>query len=86
MPTKKLDFSRDTIDNNNSTDFLHSTKLLETAANRLIDFESVGIYRKTDDDVREEMRLVVEENEALRRGMHEILDSIRSQDGESSQF
>ncbi|XP_035723608.1 centrosomal protein of 290 kDa-like isoform X1 [Vespa mandarinia] len=82
LSAKKLDFSSDTIDN--STDFLHSTKLLETAANRVVDFESVRIYHKTDKDIRKEMKLVIDENEALRRGMHEILDSIRSQDGKSS--
>ncbi|XP_014607132.1 PREDICTED: centrosomal protein of 290 kDa isoform X1 [Polistes canadensis] len=81
LPTKKLDFSSDTIDN--STDFLHSTKLLEPSGNQVVDFESVKIYHKTDKDFRKEMKLVVEENEALRRGMHEILDSIRSQDGKS---
>ncbi|KAL2711712.1 centrosomal protein of 290 kDa-like isoform X1 [Vespula squamosa] len=82
LPAKKLDFSSDTIDN--STDFLHSTKLLETAANQVVDFESIQIYHKTDKDIRKQMQLVIEENEALRRGMHEILDSIRSQDGKSS--
>ncbi|XP_015188923.1 PREDICTED: centrosomal protein of 290 kDa isoform X2 [Polistes dominula] len=81
LPTKKLDFSSDTIDN--STDFLHSTKLLEPGGNQMVDFEFVKIYHKTDKDFRKEMQLVVEENEALRRGMHEILDSIRNQDGKS---
>nr|XP_050862423.1 centrosomal protein of 290 kDa isoform X1 [Vespula vulgaris] len=82
LPTKKLDFSSDTIDN--STDFLHSTKLLEIAGNQVVDFESIQIYHKTDKDIRKQMQLVIEENEALRRGMHEILDSIRNQDGKSS--
>ncbi|KAK2587709.1 hypothetical protein KPH14_003822 [Odynerus spinipes] len=82
LPTKKLNFSNDTIDN--STNFLHSTTLLEPAANQVIDFESIQVYYKTDKDFKKKIQLVIEENEALRRGMHEILDSIRSQDGNSS--
>ncbi|XP_020710825.2 centrosomal protein of 290 kDa isoform X2 [Athalia rosae] len=33
------------------------------------------------EDIRDNVRLVVEENEALRKGMHEILDSVHNQDG-----
>lgn len=32
--------------------------------------------------IKENVQVVIEENEALRKGMHEILDSIRNQDGE----
>ena len=32
--------------------------------------------------IKENVQIVIEENEALRKGMHEILDSIRNQDGE----
>lgn len=35
-------------------------------------------------ELQENMQMVIEENEALRSGMHEILDSIRNQDGEFS--
>lgn len=34
------------------------------------------------DELRENLRIVVDENEALRKGMHEILDSIHDQDGD----
>lgn len=33
-------------------------------------------------EIQENIRIVIEENEALRKGMHEIMDSIRNQDGE----
>ena len=32
--------------------------------------------------IKDNVQIVIEENEALRKGMHEILDSIRYQDGE----
>ncbi|KAK0157068.1 hypothetical protein PV327_011425, partial [Microctonus hyperodae] len=35
-------------------------------------------------EIQENIRIVIEENEALRKGMHEIMDSIRNQDGKSS--
>ncbi|KAF7992720.1 hypothetical protein HCN44_005064 [Aphidius gifuensis] len=35
------------------------------------------------DELQKNAQIVIEENEALRKGMHEILDSIRDQDGKS---
>lgn len=34
------------------------------------------------EDIKNNVRIVVEENEALRKGMHEILDSVHGQDGD----
>jgi len=34
--------------------------------------------------INQDIQIVMEENEALRTGMHEIMDSIRNQDGEFS--
>ncbi|CAL7934044.1 unnamed protein product [Xylocopa violacea] len=68
-----FDLSDSTIDG--TTEFLHSTKLSESATKL---HSRINIS-----ELQENMQLVVEENEALRRGMHEILDSIRNQDGKS---
>lgn len=67
-----LDFSDSAA--NGSTEFLHSTKLSET--------ELQSLYPNVI--MQQDMQVVLEENEALRTGMHEILDSIRNQDGEFS--
>lgn len=72
---KKLDIS-DNLDGS-SDQFLHSTKLMES--------EMVRIHSKIETaKVDENVQILIEENEALRTGMHEILDSIRNQDGEFS--
>ncbi|XP_076766849.1 centrosomal protein 290kDa [Xylocopa sonorina] len=71
--SRDFDLSDSTIDG--TTEFLHSTKLAESAAK---------LHSKINiSELEENMQLVIEENEALRRGMHEILDSIRNQDGKS---
>ena len=36
---------------------------------------------EVDDETKENVAIVIEENEALRKGMHEILDSIHDHDG-----
>ncbi|XP_034174302.2 centrosomal protein 290kDa [Osmia lignaria lignaria] len=66
--SKEIDFSSTTVDG--SMEFLHSTKLAESEP-------------KNAFELKQNMQLVIEENEALRTGMHEILDSIRNQDGKS---
>lgn len=72
---KTLDISDNLGDS--SDQFLHSTKLTES--------EKMQICSKTDiSEVNENIQLLIEENEALRTGMHEIMDSIRNQDGEFS--
>lgn len=39
-------------------------------------------WRETEiDEIKRSVQLVIEENEQLRNGMHEILDSINNQDG-----
>ncbi|XP_072743789.1 centrosomal protein of 290 kDa isoform X2 [Anoplolepis gracilipes] len=59
-----------------SNQFLHSTKLMES--------ENMQVSSKTDIfDVDQNIQIIIEENEALRKGMHEIMDSIRNQDGKS---
>jgi len=41
------------------------------------------VHFKTDTSkINQDIQIVIEENEALRTGMHEIMDSIRNQDGE----
>lgn len=58
-----------------SNQFLHSTKLMES--------ENMQVSSKTDIfEINQNIQIVIEENEALRKGMHEIMDSIRNQDGE----
>nr|XP_031834342.1 centrosomal protein of 290 kDa isoform X1 [Nomia melanderi] len=72
--SKDFDFSCSEVDG--STEFLHSTKLLES--------DSKLPYNKTKlSALQQNLELVIEENEALRTGMHEILDCIRNQDGKS---
>ncbi|XP_017893114.1 centrosomal protein of 290 kDa [Ceratina calcarata] len=71
--SKELDISDSSIDG--ASDFFHSTKLTESVFKW---HSKVNIS-----EVQENMQLIIDENEALRRGMHEILDSIRSQDGKS---
>lgn len=70
---KILDISENLNDSSNQ--FLHSTKLVE----------SENISSKTDiSEVNQNIQILIEENEALRMGMHEIMDSIHNQDGEFS--
>lgn len=75
---KILDIS-DNIDGS-SNQFLHSTKLLESenSSNRRI------CSTNYISEVNQNIQILIEENEALRTGMHEIMDSIRNQDGEFS--
>ncbi|XP_033329753.2 centrosomal protein 290kDa isoform X1 [Megalopta genalis] len=71
--TKEFDFSSSIV--GDSEEFLHSTKLFETDSK---------LYNKTKiSTLQQNLQLVIEENEALRTGMHEILDCIRTQDGQS---
>ncbi|XP_028048311.1 centrosomal protein of 290 kDa isoform X2 [Monomorium pharaonis] len=71
---KMLDISDNLGDSSNQ--FLHSTKLVES--------ENIQISAKTDiSEVNQNVQILIEENEALRTGMHEIMDSIRNQDGKS---
>lgn len=72
--SKELDFSGTTADD--TTDFFHSTELTESIPK--------GKCKINVSELQENMQLVIEENEALRTGMHEILDSIRDQDGDFS--
>ncbi|XP_015431660.1 PREDICTED: centrosomal protein of 290 kDa [Dufourea novaeangliae] len=72
--SKDFDISAST--GNGSVEFLHSTKLPES--------DQKSPYHKTStSSLQQNVQLVIEENEALRTGMHEILDSIRNQDGKS---
>jgi len=58
-----------------SNQFLHSTKLMEP--------ENMQVSSSNDIfEVNQNIQIIIEENEALRKGMHEIMDSIRNQDGE----
>ncbi|KAL0133342.1 hypothetical protein PUN28_000825 [Cardiocondyla obscurior] len=69
---KILDMSENLNDSSNQ--FLHSTKLVE----------SEELSSKTDiSEINQNIQILIEENEALRKGMHEIMDSIRNQDGKS---
>ncbi|XP_029679653.1 centrosomal protein of 290 kDa-like isoform X1 [Formica exsecta] len=71
---KTLDISDNLGDFSNQ--FLHSTKLMES--------ENMQVSSKTDIfEVNQNIQIIIEENEALRKGMHEIMDSIRNQDGKS---
>ncbi|XP_043268988.1 centrosomal protein of 290 kDa [Venturia canescens] len=50
----------------------------------IADEEITSLRQRAElDELRENVRIVIDENEALRKGMHEILDSIRDQDGKS---
>ncbi|KAG5345889.1 CE290 protein, partial [Acromyrmex heyeri] len=72
--SEKLDISNNL--DNSSNQFLHSTKLMES--------ENMKISSKIDiSEVNQNIQILIEENEALRTGMHEIMDSIRNQDGKS---
>ncbi|KYM95179.1 PREDICTED: centrosomal protein of 290 kDa [Cyphomyrmex costatus] len=72
--SEKLDISNSLGDSSNQ--FLHSTKLVEA--------ENLQISSKIDiSEVNQNIQILIEENEALRTGMHEIMDSIRNQDGKS---
>lgn len=72
---KILDISENLDDSSNQ--FLHSTKLVES--------DNRQLSSKTDiSEVNQNIQILIEENEALRTGMHEIMDSIRNQDGEFS--
>jgi len=73
---KILDISDNLDDFSNQ--FLHSTKLMES--------ENMQVSSKKIDisEVNQNIQILIEENEALRTGMHEIMDSIRNQDGEFS--
>lgn len=69
---KILDISDNLDDSSNQ--FLHSTKL---------ESENMQVSSKSDIfEVNQNIQIIIEENEALRKGMHEIMDSIRNQDGE----
>ncbi|XP_029158200.1 centrosomal protein of 290 kDa-like [Nylanderia fulva] len=71
---KILDISDNLDDSSNQ--FLHSTKLMES--------ENMQVSSKTNTfEVNQNIQIIIEENEALRKGMHEIMDSIRNQDGKS---
>ncbi|CAK9795503.1 Centrosomal protein of 290 kDa [Anthophora quadrimaculata] len=72
--SKEFDFSNTVTDG--TMEFFHSTKLMEPTS-KLSTEINVSM-------LQENIQLVVEENEALRTGMHEILDSIRNQDGKST--
>ncbi|KAK1134937.1 hypothetical protein K0M31_007703 [Melipona bicolor] len=70
----KSDFSDTSA--NVTAEFFHSTKLTDSTP---------AWHSKLNvSELQENMQLVIEENEALRTGMHEILDSIRNQDGRST--
>jgi len=70
---KILDISDNLDDFSNQ--FLHSTKLMES--------ENMQVSSKIDiSEVNQNIQILIEENEALRTGMHEIMDSIRNQDGD----
>lgn len=72
---KVLDISDNLDDSSNQ--FLHSTKLVESG--------DMQVSSKIDiSEVNRNIQILIEENEALRTGMHEIMDSIRNQDGEFS--
>lgn len=74
---KILDISDNLGDS--SHQFLHSTKLIEP--------ENKKVYHKTEinqSEINQNIQMLIDENEALRTGMHEIMDSIRNQDGEFS--
>jgi len=72
---KILDISDNLDDFSNQ--FLHSTKLMES--------KNMQVSSKIDiSEVNQNIQILIEENEALRTGMHEIMDSIRNQDGEFS--
>lgn len=75
----KVISARDTIDS--------KTKTTEniTSLHWVAEQEISSLRHKTEmEEIHDNVRIVVEENEALRKGMHEILDSIRDQDGEFS--
>lgn len=72
--SKELDVSDATV--NDTGEFFHSTKLAESTP--------MWHSKLNVSELQENVQLVIEENEALRTGMHEILDSIRNQDGEFS--
>ncbi|XP_019698378.1 centrosomal protein of 290 kDa isoform X2 [Harpegnathos saltator] len=71
---KVLDISDNLGDS--SDQFLHSTKLAE--------LDNMHVRSKSDIfEVNQNIQILIEENEALRTGMHEIMDSIYNQDGKS---
>ncbi|XP_012225384.2 centrosomal protein of 290 kDa [Linepithema humile] len=73
---KILDISDNLGDS--SHQFLHSTKLIEP--------ENKEVCHKTEinqSEINQNIQILIEENEALRTGMHEIMDSIHNQDGKS---
>ncbi|OAD55251.1 hypothetical protein WN48_05217 [Eufriesea mexicana] len=72
--SKELDFPDTAIDG--TPEFLHSTKLAESTP--------IWHSKISTSELQENMQLIIDENEALRTGMHEILDSIRNQDGKST--
>ncbi|XP_076288209.1 centrosomal protein 290kDa [Lasioglossum baleicum] len=72
--SKEFDFSGSTVDG--SEEFLHSTKLIESDS-------KLPHSKSRMSTLQQNLQLVIEENEALRTGMHEILDCIRTQDGKS---
>lgn len=71
---------RDTTED--QTDLILSKKLVD-ADDWVTEREEVAQRHVTEiEDIRENVKIVVEENEALRKGMQEILDSVHNQDGD----
>ncbi|XP_063976076.1 centrosomal protein Cep290 [Diachasmimorpha longicaudata] len=55
------------------------------SVNWVAEQEIISLKHKTEmDGLQENIRMIVEENEALRKGLHEILDSIHDQDGKGT--
>ncbi|XP_015607794.1 centrosomal protein of 290 kDa isoform X2 [Cephus cinctus] len=78
--TERLNIPNDTIDT--STDFVRPTKMLEPEFDWIAEQEKASLRHMTEiDEIKANVRIVIEENEALRKGMHEILDSIHNHDG-----
>lgn len=44
------------------------------------------VFMKEIEELENRLQDVIDENEALRKGMHEILDSVRRHDGKSVNF
>lgn len=45
--------------------------------------EVIKLETVHEEEIGSEMQSLLEENESLRKGMHEILESVRSQDGKN---
>ncbi|XP_015122531.1 centrosomal protein cep290 [Diachasma alloeum] len=78
---EKIIMSRDASDSRRKS--LRSDP--STNVNWVAEQEIVTLKHKAEmDGLQENIRMVVEENEALRKGLHEILDSIHDQDGKGT--